>query len=197
MDFRKCVLRSVLVGIIAVLCVAGVQAEESLNGDVIRRFVESLVALQPLQEKYRDAEWASGSIGKDGAQAKEGMTPMTDSLEAMKGHEAYDELASVVESHGFASPKTWGRVGDRIIKAYAAASMEAEQPGSRQQMQQALKELENADLPEAQKQMMRQSMGNAMATIKSLTDAPQADIDAVQPYMAEIERAFVQDPVED
>lgn len=166
------------------------QAAQALNGDIINRFIDSLVALQPLQEKYQGESWASAA-NSTGDESGDGISLMSDSLEAMKGHEAYAEVARTVKAHGFSSPEQWGEIGDRIFKAYAAASMEAERPGSRREMEEAMRELENADMPAAQKQMMQQSMGQAMATIKSLTDAPQADIEAVQPYMAEIEQAFV------
>lgn len=164
---------------------------EPLKNAQIDGFINSLAELQALGEKYEGTqEWTmnngAGSMGNSGAG-----NWMADSISTMKGHEIYREFETIVASHGFSSPEQWGQVGDRILKAVMALSMGQHASGMEQQMEEALRELENnPNLTPEQKQMMKRSMTSGLSQMKSLSDAPPADIEAVRPHMEKLEQAF-------
>ena len=176
--------------LVVVLAFTPIAQSGPLGEETISRFLASLEQMQSLGQNYSASEWGDGP-GFGAASKSAEMNLMADAVAAMKGHEIYGEMERITREHGFDSPEQWSVVGDRILKAYSAAMLEAEQPGARDRMSEAMQELENAqNLSPQQKEMMMQAMGNAVARVRSLTDAPPADIQAIRPHMAEIKRMF-------
>lgn len=156
----------------------------------ISGFITSLQELQALGEQYR----ASPSRARESHRRSSGEHDghwLTESVGAMRGHPVYEKIQAIVRAHGFQSAEQWGEVGDRVVRAFLAVSMDQQVPGMEAEMEKALQELEHSDsLTLEQKTIMRQSMLNSLAQVRSLTDAPPADIAAVRPRMTELESAF-------
>lgn len=179
--------------LLGVLAFVGSANAEPLSHDEISGFIASLSDMEDLGKKYENDEGLRlrEEEALEHSQSVEEFNWMSASIAAIKGHPAYDEFEEIAEDHGFSSPEEWGEVGDRVLKAFMAASMDANAREMQAQMEETLRELENnPDISPEQKQMMRDSMGSGMAQFKAMTDAPAADIEAVKPFLPELRRAF-------
>ena len=97
------------------------------------------------------------------------------------------ELDAVVSPHGFAGIENWVQAFSSIARAYTFA---AEGQAIDTQMSEALAKIQaDPNIPDDQKQMMLQQMQASAAAIAGMRPA-QENIDAVQPYIAELKAVF-------
>ena len=162
------------------------QAAPPLSPEIIQGFVDSINELQEIGKKY-DADKIVGPAVSGDAATSRTTSPFSAAISGMQGHEAYDEMQATITKYGFADMQSWGAIGDRIMQAYAANSIGAEMPQMDEQMKQALEQIENSNMPEAQKENMKQMMMSSMQMMNSYASAPEADKKAVLPYMSVIE----------
>lgn len=164
-------------------------ASDPLTEAEVRRFAASMTDLQAVAERH-----ALDEIEADGRAQAMSTTPMSDAVAQLRGHAAYGDASAVMRRHGFADSGEWGRVGDRVFRAYMALSIERESPDARGEMQRALAEIEqNPSLSEEQRRMMREMMAGAMAGMQAAMEAPQGDKDAVRANLDAVGRAFGDD----
>lgn len=164
----------------------------ALKTSEIEGFIASLSELQSLSKKHEDLEkWTANAGARSRGAPGAEVNWMADSIAAIEGHPVYREFEEVVGSHGFESPEHWAEVGDRVLKAFFAATMDQQAPAMKAQMEQAMREIENnTSLTPEQKQIMKETMGSSMAQVSAMSDAPSADVEAVRPYMDRLQRAF-------
>ena len=186
-------LRQVLtVFLLGASLMLGTAHAEPLTADEISGFIASLEDVEEVGEKFKNDETLRQREEEIEASNPGAETNwMANSISAMKGHEAYDELGEMVEDHGFSSPEEWGRVGDRVLKAYMAAGMDAEAGEMFAEMQRQMQEVQNdPTLSPEQKEMMRSAMESGLSHFKAIAEAPAEDIEAVRPFMDKLEQAF-------
>jgi hypothetical protein len=114
-------------------------------------------------------------------------TPFSTTITRMQGHHAFNEMQETILKHGFSDVQSWGATGDRIMKAFAANSMETEMPQMDEQMKQALEQIEKSNMTKEQKEGMRQMMQSSMQMMNSYENVSETDKAAVLPYMSVIE----------
>jgi hypothetical protein len=176
--------QSILFTLICLFALAPLSTHaETLTGDTVRSFINSLEAMQGMEDEYEDLPDDLATEEDD--IGMEGMSHIfSSSVEKMKGHRMYNDLANTVRNHGFSSPEHWGETGDRIFNAWSAIEMGQQSGQMNQEMARAMEEMENnPNMSEAQKQQMREMMGGAKSMMDNAASAPEADKQAVRPHL--------------
>ena len=101
-----------------------------------------------------------------------------------------EQFSQIVAQYGFRNAAEYFNVADRILRAYLAFQMSEQDLDSR--VQEAMQELENANLPDAQKQQMMQLLKSQMGIVSSMAESDPADKAAVEPYLGQLDQAFDQ-----
>lgn len=182
-------LRPALIVAVLFFCVAGARADEALTDLQIESFIASLKEMHRMEADFEAAapELEEG----DPASLPRLDTLMSDAVAQMKGHVLYDQVEQVVQQHGFESVEQWSRIGDRILNAFVARQMGAQSPEVRREMEQTLEQIENnPDLTAEQKQQMKSMMAGAVSSIEAMAEAPQEDVEAIAPYMEQLNRTL-------
>lgn len=189
--FRLSRALATLTLLIAALTLALPAQAQTLTGDQVRGFIASLDALNqsgidPQMEPEGDP-WTDPAVLDRMIEAMR--APISFSVAELRGTPEEREVRSIVTAHGFRDLESWGRVGDRVILAYAYLSFERDSPGDLAEMQAMRAEMEGMDLSatDPSTALMFAMMQGAMAML----DAPQADRDAVRPHMADLDRVMV------
>ena len=166
--------------------IVNAQALDSLTPEIVQRFIDSIQDLREVSKKYNVDEIMSSTDSGDKTAAKTA-TPFSTAITKMQGHQAYNEMQETILKHGFSDVQSWGAIGDRIMKAFTANSIETEMPEMDEQMKQALEQIEKSNMTEEQKEGMRQMMQSSMQMMNSYDSVPETDKAAVLPYMSVIE----------
>jgi hypothetical protein len=162
------------------------QTPDSLTPDIVQGFVDSVQDLREISKRYNADEIMSPTASGDKTMAQTA-TPFSTAISRMQGHPAFNEMKATILKRGFSDVDSWAAIGDRIMKAYAANSMETEMPQMDEQMKQALEQIEKSNMTEEQKEGMRQMMQSSMQMMNSYGDVSEVDRAAVLPYMPVIE----------
>ncbi len=162
------------------------QAAEFLTPQSVEGYIISIRDLQEIGKKYGAEEIVNPDISGSDSMAG-GVSPFSTAINQMQGHQAYNEMLAVIKRHGFSDLQQWGTTGDRIMRAFAANSMQTGLPQMDEQMQQALEQIEKSDMTDAQKDDMRQIMQSSMQMMDIYADVPETDKAAVLPFMSAIE----------
>ena len=184
----------VFTNIMAAVCIAAIFAAgahaASLTDEKIRNFIASWDEIQEIGEEYDDLDDLDDEAGIYGDEEMATMPerPMSHAIERMRGHEIHNRVDNTVQGYGFSDINEWGDVGDRVIKAFFSLQIEEESPEMRAQMEQAMREIEQSPMPDAQKEQMKQRMRSQMEAVEAMADAPEEDIEAVRPHMEELRR---------
>ncbi|MEZ5927046.1 MAG: hypothetical protein R3C54_09745 [Parvularculaceae bacterium] len=154
-----------------------------LTTETATRFVATLDGVQALGKEF-DAE---GKLDALEVETKpklgEEFKPYSNAVTALKaGYPAeHARLAALVKPQGF-STEEWGAVGDRVMLAYLAEKMEAQDPGALAQM-----EAMDPSMMEMMPPQMREQMAGAIALAKAVRNAPEDDRKAIKPVMADLD----------
>lgn len=132
------------------------------------------------------------SVLKDGGNFQD---IATKAVVHIKSKGLFDELSAKVKQAGYSSVEEWARKSTDITMAYAALQMKSSKGMSEKQMKAQLKQMESMqkaiNMPEEQKAkmvaQMRESMKSALSLMKVVKKVPQANIDAIKPFKAQIE----------
>lgn len=162
------------------------QSSPPLTAEVVEAFVGSVPEIRQVGEKY-DATPLVEPSGSMGDAMKQATAPFTAAVAQMRTHQAHEELLAIVQRRGFADLEQWAQTGDRVMRAFVAAKMDAEAPRMNDQMKQALEQLERSGMPASQKEQMRQMMMSSQQMMGALNDVPAADKAAVTPFIPMID----------
>ncbi|MEX2473683.1 hypothetical protein [Marinobacter sp.] len=157
-------------------------AAETLTDDKVRAFISTLEDAESLEADFEELNQdMPGSESR--SEMPDFSSIFSDSVERMRGHEAYDRMSGIVKDHGFNSMEEWGTTGDQVFQAWMAIEMEEQHPEMAREMAGAMDQINNnPNLSEAQKEQMRSMMGGATAAMESANQAPEADKQAVRPH---------------
>lgn len=166
---------------------------QPLSDARIERFIASLSDLDQLAERVEQTDMF-GSMGQEIQKAaREGeFRPMRLMVEKMRDHDMHGEFASMVSGHGFERTEDWADTGDRIMRAMTAMELEKHnQDDVQARMSTMMEQMKNnPNISKEQRKRMRQQMEQAMAGMKAMADAPEADVKAVRPYRDRIRRVM-------
>lgn len=166
---------------------------QPLSDARIERFIASLSDLDQLAERVEQTDMF-GSMGQEIQKAaREGeFRPMRLMVEKMRDHDMHGEFASMVSGHGFERAEDWADTGDRIMRAMTAMELEKHnQDDVQARMSTMMEQMKNnPNISKEQRKRMRQQMEQAMAGMKAMADAPEADVKAVRPYRDRIRRVM-------
>lgn len=145
-----------------------------------RTIVEAFISSYPTVKQTADSISKKYKIRTEGAEASGWGAWMT-------ANAAWGEMNAVVKPFGFDTFQTWLNATISVATAYAFAKDGGKMDT---QMADAMAKMQNdPNIPAAQKQMILQQMqasSGAMASIRP----PQANIDAVKPYMTQLGPLF-------
>lgn len=162
---------------------------EPLTEQAVRSFIHTLEAFQSMEGEFQGLTEDLESQNKD-MRMPDMSRIFSSSVEKMKGHEAYGRMEEVVQEQGFDSVESWGKAGDRIVHAWSALEMSKHSGMSGDEMSQAMGKINNnPNMSEAQKEQMRQMMGGAISAMQQAANAPEADKQAVRPFLDDLRSA--------
>lgn len=181
-------LKTALIATVYLLLSSMAQAE-SLTSDVVRRFVDSMEQLQS-NEVYSEqfmAAWVAARSEQDSP----GSLLVSDVVAFMEGQPGQSTLETVVEEHGFDSPKVWGYVGDRALLALGRLEME----DNISQLQQRLVSMRqdvsrNSQFSEEQKQRMLGMINQTASMLERMEQIPASELEAIRPNRAELKHVL-------
>jgi hypothetical protein len=162
------------------------QTSDSLTPEIVQGFINSIQDLREVSKRYNADEIMSPTASGDKTTAQSA-TPFSTAITRMQGHHAFNEMQETILKHGFSDVQSWGAIGDRVMKAFAANSIETEVPQMDEQMKQALEQIEKSNMTEEQKEGMRQMMQSSIQMMNSYENVPETDKAVVLPYMSVIE----------
>jgi len=182
-------LRILPVLALGLLLCAPTQAQQTrpLGDRDVSAFVASFPELRRLGEKY-ETEFAGQGGMAAGGSAPGPSDMFAGALTRMKASRGYDEFLAILRKHGFADAEHWAEVSSRVMAAFLSLKMGAAMPQMQAQLEQARQRIEaNPSLTPEQKQMMLEQMQASMGMMRS-SQASAADIAAVEPHAAAIEK---------
>lgn len=153
---------------------------QSLTTDRARDFVNSLDDVEAYTESLDPAISESAFEAQMMPGAGEPFAPYTRAMAYLQDNhpDIHQEVASMVDGHGFNSPEAWADVGDRVALAFVATQMsEAD-----------MAQIDNIT-PEMMEQMperMRPQMEMMMTMVEAVRNTPESDIEAVRPLSGEL-----------
>jgi len=159
------------------------QAEQALDADNTKRFVESLGPIMKfgdeLEAAGRDKVFDETFTPKAGEDFK----PYTKGLAALKAQQPadYAKVGELIAPHGFSSTALWAEIADKVMAAYFALSMEGQ--GGMPQMGQMTPEMLAMMPPE-----VRAQFEGAQSMQKAIQSVPAEDKQLVAPYKARIDQ---------
>lgn len=157
---------------------------DTLTGTLVSQWIKSQPAVEAFGDKHESTlSPYDANIEKQGSLSdafKQGVV-------ALKKTGLYGEFEDVIEGYGFDSPEQWSQVGSQIMMAYMALEMKKQGPQMQQMMEQMQAMMNNDQIPAEQKQMMMNAMKQSKNMYESSKDVPQADIDAITPYLSQLQ----------
>ena len=164
---------SVIVVSLFLATLSWAQNPPPLSADVVESFIASMHDMEEISKNYED----SGFMGQD----------LSNAAEMLQKHEAYNEVVTMINNHGFPDVQLWAAVGNQVMKAYAANKLGEEMPGMDEEMQKAVEEIQKSQMSDTQKQQMIEMLQSSQQIINAYSDVPEADKAAVLPYMSSID----------
>lgn len=108
-------------------------------------------------------------------------------LEQVKKQNSYSDLASLLKKNGYSDPKEWAQIGDRIFLALAASEMSQFTPEDLQQQIKMMEiSLQSANISDAQKAILKETMEKSRQAIEAAAATPKEDIEVVQQFRNEL-----------
>ncbi len=158
----------------------------AFNADTVATFIDTLTQMREISAKHGAPE-DIGNMSDLNEQMARAQAPFSRAVESMQNYAGYKEMTRVIADKGFSDVNQWAAFGDRVMRAYGAIKLATEAPKVDAQMAQAMKELENSGLSDAQKKMMMEVMGSANKVMDSFKDVPESDRAAVKPHLQRLE----------
>ncbi|MEQ9547929.1 MAG: hypothetical protein RIK85_18160 [Marinobacter sp.] len=169
--------------VVTLLFTTSTLAADRLTNEKVRAFINTLQEAETLEDDFDQLNEQMPGSGNP-SEMPDFSSIFSDSVNQMRGHEAYNRMEGIVKENGFDSMEEWGATGDRVFQAWVAIEMEDQHPQMAREMAAAMDEINNnPNLSEAQKEQMRAMMGGATAAMESARQAPEADKQAVRPHM--------------
>ncbi|MBK1643520.1 hypothetical protein CKO25_02370 [Thiocapsa imhoffii] len=145
----------------------------------IDRFIASYSEISPLIAARMDDE----DEDEDDASTDEGAFIKQRLIEAVAGQ---SELVAIIEAHGFPSVESWADTSSRVIMAMIAVESAAGMESFASEME-ILRE-EAQDDPSALEEI--EQFEQAVMAHQASLQVPQADLDAIQPYLPALRDLF-------
>ena len=164
------------------LTAAAAASAAPLSADQIERFIASLDDLKTFGERLETEGKTAGSFSDFAPAPGEAFAPYSRGIAHLKSVGEYGALNAIVRRHGFRDGEVWAGVGDRVMAAYMANMMAAENPD--------MAEMAAAMTPEMMAQMppsMREQMAAALSVMETVRNAPPEDRAAVAPFMDKLD----------
>lgn len=177
------------------LAVPSAQASEGghLTEGMVENFVDSMTAVRQWADSQDDLDKLEDMEMEPGTDAM--TSPFSAAVTHMETHGRVGELESIVRDHGFDGMDEWGRVGDRVVRAFMAVEIEREHPEARAELEEARREIEdNPDIPEAQKEQLLEMLeASAGAMMSMIEEVPEADREALRPHLPRLRETMGED----
>ena len=164
---------SVIVVSLFLATLSWAQNQAPLTADVVESFIASMHDMEEISKNYED----SGFMGQD----------LSNAAEMLQKHEAYNEVVTMINNHGFPDVQLWAAVGNQVMKAFAANKLGEEMPAMDEEMQKAVEEIQKSQMSDTQKQQMIEMLQSSQQIIDAYSDVPEADKAAVLPFMSSID----------
>ncbi|NLW82685.1 MAG: hypothetical protein GXY42_13600 [Desulfovibrionales bacterium] len=151
-----------------------------LTGAQVKGFVHVMQELKPLFDKYAD------EIGDDG----DAMSTAHIVRDWAGGLQGQTEAEGVLRRYSFDST-SWSAVSQQVTEAYMALKFGKDGQDISAQLQDALRAIEDSsDFPAEDKEQMVARMKQSIEEFERIRNVPQADQDAVQPYLTNLDTIF-------
>ncbi|GLQ32802.1 hypothetical protein [Litoribrevibacter albus] len=172
-------------GVVLALCLgwSSTLLADNLTGNLVAQWIKSQKAVEVFGDKYESKlEPFDANIEKQESLEE----AFRQGVVALKKTGLYNEFDGVVDGFGFDSPEQWSQVGAQIMTAYMSLEMNQQAPQMKQMMAQMQAMMDNDQIPAEQKEMMKNAMRQSKNMYESTKNVPQADIDAIKPYLSQL-----------
>lgn len=162
-----------------------VASASSLTDAQVRSFVASWTQVAQTFDEYDDDdEFIDEYDDDEDDETFSAVSMISDMLRAMEGDPVYSDVEAIARQHGFSSIDEWAAVGDRVMRAAFALSIGDFGLAAEERTEQYMREIEqNPHLTEEHRQEILRSMREAAAMRAEVAAAPDADKEAVEPYL--------------
>ncbi len=157
-------------------------AADLTNSDV-SLWLKAMPTLQPWLDTHED------ELSSHISNTEDPEVIFKETIGALKKSGLYKELNAKVQSLGFTSAEQWGEVSQRITFSWLALEIDANKAQIDAAKAQYDAMMNNPDIPDAQKQMMKEMMGSGFIMTKLAEKASVSDKAIIKKRQAEL-RAF-------
>ncbi|GGY61348.1 hypothetical protein [Marinobacter zhanjiangensis] len=171
----------IMCAMVSSLLAAGIAQAETLTSTRIQSFLDTRDDLAGFDDDYPGLQQASEEI-------RDMTSPLSSAIPALEQFpEARKHLEKTVTEHGFDSVEDWANVGDRIILAQIAISMQDMSAEERAMSEEMMSADYGEDMPEYMKERAREMAAGARAMRSAAEAVPPEDIEAVRPFMNQLD----------
>ncbi|MFT4765871.1 MAG: hypothetical protein ACI9OH_002985 [Oleispira sp.] len=155
-----------------------------LSSKEVSHWLETMPALQPWLEQHEN------ELSDNISEPNNPEVVYKESIAALKKAGLYDELNGKVKKLGFDNPEHWSQTTQQVTFAWMALEMESNnsQIGAAKAQYDAM--LNNPDMPEAQKEMMKNMLAPVLAMVDLANKSSKADKNAVKPHQDALRTYF-------
>lgn len=171
-----------LLAMVAVLLMAPMAYSADLTNRQIENYINTL---EEFNEREAELTLFADNDSYSSEDIAEGPPKILEMLEEAKGHPDYSKFVTMVKSHGFQNEYVWAEVADRVSAAVMYFMLDIEREQIQLQIAEARKEIDQVSgLTAAQKEQMLAFATEGMQLLSNwMSDVPEADLKAVEPYM--------------
>lgn len=154
-----------------------------LTAPTMEAFVDSIPAVRAWTDTHADAARAvAPELLKSGGLAS---NPFLAAITALEGSPAHAALGQAVGRHGFQNPADWAGVANRVVKALGVLATQRDDPAN--PLAQAEQEVESNPHLSAEDRMKLKGL---LMALTLFANAPQEDVQAVEPFSQDIVAAL-------
>lgn len=149
--------------------------------DLTAKRVKSWITSYKKSQKLNMPELQQSAVKEDQSAAE--------MMESLKASKQYNDLLAIVKSEGFNGVEQWTKVGMQVAQAYASITINKNEVN--QQLKNSIAEIQNnSALSEQQKQFMINMAKQASGMVETMTQASQANKNAVKSHQGELQKLF-------
>lgn len=157
-----------------------------LTSKDITQWLEAMPTLQPWLEKNEN------KLSSHISDPEDPEVIFDESISALKKSGLYDELNAKVKKLGFDNAEQWSDISQRVTFSWLALEIDAKKPQLDAAKAQYDAMMSSPDIPDAQKQMMKDMMNAGLAMTNLAEKASADDKKVVQQHKGELSAYFNQ-----
>lgn len=159
-----------------------------LNSQDVSRWLNSMQVIQPWLENHESN--LDESISENINDSNDISAIYEETIAAMKREGIYDDLNVKVKKLGYDNVEEWVQTSQKVSFAWIALEMESQKSEIEVAKAQYEAMINDPNIPNEQKEMMKQTMSSAFQILDFANEIPEADKQAVKSHQTELRAYF-------